>query len=603
MYTTKDVLLNYPDIDIFTAKPYYNPEKKNYKGIKASWTTLPKITAADYIPGSNYYHRPSLIYPDIDFDCFKLLKPGQQTTVLSWFKPTFSYGRNGFGHYVYKINNPKDWQHKIDLTIGGRRLLELRGNKSCYNAMEAILEENVYANIKYLGITKLDYEQLWNDFFCAAVPIAMYLMCPSNHEVINNFLLSVVGELGSKKVKKDKTVLIVERFLTLLDREDREKESLSLVYSAYKSEKFSNIFSKNYDVGLTKQEKEDFRKIIDYWVGEEQESSIPDLKLHSGEDIFNMPDVETNWLLKDYIPEGITVLASRPKVGKSWLALQIALAAENDGIMFGKKISNTKTAYFAYEDGPKRIKKRFVAKGITSNHIKPSFVWESKKLGEGLETQIERLIKSGTKVIIIDTFQKIYKEVKNNNSYVAESQMLNKLHRIALDLGAFIIIVHHTTKAKYDDVFDEISGTTALQGVADTLWILSGVRNSKKKFTLHMTGRDIDTYDKEVVLNYDYSWEMTGEAGGSNVSIAQREIIKAIENKADYVTKVGGLTPKEILDECMENVWDQEFLKTIPEENLKKKIASFKREISRAGELGIIEKSKRRPKAWYKLPF
>ena len=152
-------------------------------------------------------------------------------------------------------------------------------------------------------------------------------------------------------------------------------------------------------------------------------------------------------------------------------------------------------------------------------------------------------------------------------------------------------------------MFDEISGTTALQGVADTLWILSGVRNSKKKFTLHMTGRDIDTYDKEVVLNYDYSWEMTGEAGGSNVSIAQIEIIKAIENKADYVTKVGGLTPKEILDECMENVWDQEFLKTIPEENLKKKIASFKREISRAGELGIIEKSKRRPKAWYKLPF
>jgi hypothetical protein len=33
---------------------------------------------------------------------------------------------------------------------------------------------------------------------------------------------------------------------------------------------------------------------------------------------------EPRWIVPDILPEGLTPLAGRPKVGKSWLALQIA---------------------------------------------------------------------------------------------------------------------------------------------------------------------------------------------------------------------------------------------------------------------------------------
>jgi RecA-family ATPase len=42
------------------------------------------------------------------------------------------------------------------------------------------------------------------------------------------------------------------------------------------------------------------------------------------------------WIVPDILPEGLSMLAGRPKIGKSWAALDIATAVASGGSCLGK---------------------------------------------------------------------------------------------------------------------------------------------------------------------------------------------------------------------------------------------------------------------------
>src|SRR5262245_18590110 len=69
---------------------------------------------------------------------------------------------------------------------------------------------------------------------------------------------------------------------------------------------------------------------------------------------------EIRWMLTDLLPEGLTLLAGRPKVGKSWLALDIALGVGDGGSVMGsiRPASTGDVLVLALEDNPRRLQKR-----------------------------------------------------------------------------------------------------------------------------------------------------------------------------------------------------------------------------------------------------
>ena len=65
------------------------------------------------------------------------------------------------------------------------------------------------------------------------------------------------------------------------------------------------------------------------------------------------------WVIEDLIPEGLTVLAGAPKIGKSWLSLQIANAVATGEPVFGRKASKQEGVFvLALEDNPRRLQLR-----------------------------------------------------------------------------------------------------------------------------------------------------------------------------------------------------------------------------------------------------
>jgi RecA-family ATPase len=65
-----------------------------------------------------------------------------------------------------------------------------------------------------------------------------------------------------------------------------------------------------------------------------------------------------SYVVPDLIPEGLTILACRPKIGKSWLVLDIAIGVATEGrVLGGIHVTQGDVLYCALEDNPRRLQR------------------------------------------------------------------------------------------------------------------------------------------------------------------------------------------------------------------------------------------------------
>jgi hypothetical protein len=243
------------------------------------------------------------------------------------------------------------------------------------------------------------------------------------------------------------------------------------------------------------------------------------------------------------------ILAALPKIGKSWLALQIAMAVENAQEILDFKAKRGRALYCAYEDNRKRIKRRFKTMGVKAEDKRPNFVFKSSGLTEGLEEEIENWIKEtpDAKLVVIDTYYyALPKSLKRSNKerYEIDSRNLSGIHRIALDYNIAIIIVHHTTKTKHEDTFNEISGSVGIQAIADTLWVIEANRKTGKDSIFHITGRDIESTSYQIGQDVNCKWLNKGRPGENLESDDEKQIIKAIKE----LNQDDGSYPRDVVE-------------------------------------------------------
>ena len=95
-----------------------------------------------------------------------------------------------------------------------------------------------------------------------------------------------------------------------------------------------------------------------------------------------------------------------------------------------------------------------------------------------------------TRLIIIDTLQKIREDGGEKCSYASDYEMMASLKGFADESGVCLLLVHHTRKQQADDRFDMISGTNGLLGAADGAFLLQKERRTDCSATLDISGRD-----------------------------------------------------------------------------------------------------------------
>ena len=231
-----------------------------------------------------------------------------------------------------------------------------------------------------------------------------------------------------------------------------------------------------------------------------------------GETLMSQPLTPLNFVVDTLLSQGLHILAGSPKVGKSWLALWLAVTVAKGEAVWGMGVKQGTTLYLCLEDSTLRIQNRLFE--ITEDApASVHFTTNSDTLGKGLEEQLRAFLSEhpDTVLVIIDTLQMI-RGTGYDNTYANDYRDLSALKRIADAHGIAILLIHHLRKELADDVFSRISGTTAISGATDSNFVLRKSKRRENTATLYCTGRDIPY--RELALEFDgedHVWKLLSD--------------------------------------------------------------------------------------------
>lgn len=226
----------------------------------------------------------------------------------------------------------------------------------------------------------------------------------------------------------------------------------------------------------------------------------------TGEALLTKELGEIPFVVDKLLPTGLSLLAGSPKVGKSWLALWLSVQIAKGEPVWDNDTSGGTVLYLCYEDNEIRIQNRLleITEDAPSN---VHFCTEISRLGGELETRITNFMAEhpDTKLIIVDTLQTI-RHPTVESSYANDYADLMVLKNLAYENSVAILLVHHFRKAKDGDVFNQITGSTGLQGVADTMFTLTQSKRGERMALLSCIGRDIESREIELERSEDNIW-------------------------------------------------------------------------------------------------
>jgi hypothetical protein len=253
------------------------------------------------------------------------------------------------------------------------------------------------------------------------------------------------------------------------------------------------------------------------------------------------------YIVPGLIVEGLVLLAGKPKVKKSWMALDIALSvAEGHFCLGDRRCQQGDVLYLALEDGDRRLQRRIKKLLPTFGSEWPDrfhYTTQWLRADQGGVEEIDQWCDGhpDARLIVIDILAKFRAPSRGkNNAYEQDYEALLKLQELATRRSITILVIHHTRKGESEDPAEEISGTLGLSGSADAFLVL---KRTNSGATLVGRGRDLEDVDLALQFsNETCRWTILGAASEIHRSAERGRILAALEGALD------GLSPSEVAD-------------------------------------------------------
>jgi len=255
-------------------------------------------------------------------------------------------------------------------------------------------------------------------------------------------------------------------------------------------------------------------------------------------DLMRMEFPPPRMLVDELIPEGLTIIAAPPKIGKSFFAEDLACCIATGREFLGKKTEKLRTLYIDAEQTPQLIKRRMMAlkwdqgaDGLTYSPV--SGITLDEKTLEAMKPQV----KGRFDVLIVDTLARLCPQSRGGgDAYQKASDQLGPLHAWCLQMGVSVIVIHHTRKGAESDSnesYDDMTGGRGYMAVADTLITFRRIKDNN--FKVSITGRVAE--GGEYLLEKDgVRWTMHGEYVDESVTDERKAIMNAMEKLAKPAT-------------------------------------------------------------------
>ena len=242
------------------------------------------------------------------------------------------------------------------------------------------------------------------------------------------------------------------------------------------------------------------------------------------------------YAVRPILPEGLVLIAGRPKAMKSWTMLHLCYCVENGIKFLNHDVVQGNALYLSLEDSKRRLKDRIFKLGHFNSKRVPECDVEAPYLGFGLEEDIQRWIDESTdpRLIVIDTLARVKPRTKKSSgtAYDLDNELLRNVQKLAISNGVCIVLISHLSKSETEYSFDRITGSAGLQGMTDAFWLMDRGDTENAKASITGRGRDIVDFSYEVKWNdqtYKYEW------------IGNKIEIERNENRASIIYAMEGL--------------------------------------------------------------
>jgi len=262
------------------------------------------------------------------------------------------------------------------------------------------------------------------------------------------------------------------------------------------------------------------------------------------------------WTIPNILPEGLTLLAGKPKLGKSWLALSVALAVAAGGVALGTyPVTQGEVLYLALEDNERRLQARAQQLLASMSSVPNTIAFELRwpRLDQGGLTYLEEYLQThpDVRLVVIDTWARVSPKAQHRqrSQYEDEYAALTPLKYLADTYRVSILAIHHLRKMRGEDVLDEITGSIGLTGAVDGALILKRERGQHEA-SLFVTGRDIE-HEQQLALRFDAQtalWALVGNAEEVRRTKERQDILDLLSEQFPE-----GMSPRQVAEALDKN--------------------------------------------------
>jgi len=241
---------------------------------------------------------------------------------------------------------------------------------------------------------------------------------------------------------------------------------------------------------------------------------------------------EPPWVVPELLPKGLTNTSGRPKRGKSIMSIQLAIARGSGGKFFGRTIEQGPALYLAYEDPPRRLKKRLIEMQARKDCLLTfELAWPPLPQG-GYEALEERIRSDSLSLVIIDTITRAlagtridWNDVGQATNALAPLQEMSFEH----DCGIHTNDHHRKPGIRGQDPVDDMMSSTGKAAIYDCIWGLYKTQG-KRGATLRIRGRDQE--DRDLAVQFDpvtLCWQCLGDERTVQADTVQAEVLDALK--------------------------------------------------------------------------
>ena len=265
---------------------------------------------------------------------------------------------------------------------------------------------------------------------------------------------------------------------------------------------------------------------------------LPKLEVLSIRDLLTRTWPEPPWAVPGLLPVGLTVLAGRPKIGKSWLALQLVQYVTTGGVFLGRKVDRGSCLYLALEDPPGRLAERARLQGWSDLDARADFLpVGSFRRGDG--RQLAGIIRErGYRLVVVDTLARAFTGDKNSGDDM--TAQLTPVQEAAHAANCAVVLIHHFNKLgaattgtatgiTEPDPLINLQGSVSIGGMADCI---VGLYRQADKRGIMLTGygRDVEEYTLNLVFDRaTHCWQAM-DADAPKQTDERAQVLAVIEN-------------------------------------------------------------------------